>query len=93
MVCLSGRYCESGDILIEHIDLPRMHEGNLVLLPTAGAYCLPMASNYNLVPRPGVIIVDKLGVQIMVRREIYNDIWPIIRLFDRETSATSLLTE
>jgi diaminopimelate decarboxylase len=73
-VCLSGRYCESGDILIEHVDLPRMHEGNLVLLPTAGAYCLPMASNYNLVPRPGVIIVDKFGVQIMERRETYNDI-------------------
>jgi diaminopimelate decarboxylase len=80
-VCLSGRYCESGDILIEHVDLPRMQEGNLVLLPTAGAYCLPMASNYNLVPRPGVIIVDKFGVQIMERRETYNDIlarYPII---------------
>jgi len=80
-VCLSGRYCESGDILIEHVDLPRMHEGNLVLLPTAGAYCLPMASNYNLVPRPGVIIVDKFGVQIMERRETYADIlarYPII---------------
>jgi diaminopimelate decarboxylase len=80
-VCLSGRYCESGDILIEHVDLPCMSEGNLILLPTTGAYCLPMASNYNLVPRPGVIIVDKSGVQLMERRETYDDIlarYPII---------------
>jgi diaminopimelate decarboxylase len=80
-VCLSGRYCESGDILSEHVDLPRMLEGDLVLLPTAGAYCLPMASNYNLVPRPGVIIVDELGVQIMECCETYDDIlarYPII---------------
>jgi diaminopimelate decarboxylase len=80
-VCLSGRYCESGDILIEHVDLPRMQEGNLVLLPTAGAYCLPMASNYNLVPRPSVIIVDKFGVQTMELRETYDSIlarYPII---------------
>jgi diaminopimelate decarboxylase len=80
-ICISGRYCESGDILIEHVELPDMQEGDLIVLPTAGAYCLPMASNYNLVPRPGVIIVDKSGVQIMEHRETYDNIlarYPII---------------
>lgn len=73
-VCIAGRYCESGDILIERVQLPRMQEGELLALPTAGAYCLPMASNYNLVPRPAVILVDESRVQVMERRETYADL-------------------
>ena len=73
-VCIAGRYCESGDILIENIALPRMHEGDLLALPTTGAYCLPMASNYNLVGRPAVLLADDKNVQLMERRETYDDI-------------------
>jgi diaminopimelate decarboxylase len=71
-VCVSGRYCESGDMLIDQVELPQMHEGELLLLPLAGAYCLPMASNYNLVPRPAVILVDEKQIQIMEQRETYE---------------------
>lgn len=73
-VCVAGRYCESGDMLIEHVNVPLMHEGDLLALPTVGAYCLPLASNYNLVPRPAVILVDTEHVQLMERRETYEDI-------------------
>lgn len=73
-VCISGRYCESGDMLIDKVMVPYMQEGELLLLPTAGAYCLPMASNYNLVPRPAVLLVDDQQVQVMERRETYDDI-------------------
>ncbi len=73
-VCVSGRYCESGDLLIEKVVLPRMQEGELLALPTAGAYCLPMASNYNLVPRPAVLLLDEQGIQVMERRETYDDL-------------------
>lgn len=73
-VCISGRYCESGDMLIEQIQLPRMQEGEYLLLPTAGAYCLPMASNYNLVPRPAVLLIDEERILTMERRETYNDV-------------------
>lgn len=73
-VCIAGRYCESGDILIEIINLPRMHEGDLLAVPTVGAYCLPMASNYNLVGRPAVLLVDEENVQLMERRETYEDL-------------------
>lgn len=72
--CISGRYCESGDMLINNVRLPDMREGELILLPLTGAYCLPMASNYNLVPRPAVLLVDEQGVQVMERRETYDDI-------------------
>jgi len=73
-VCVSGRYCESGDMLIESVMLPRMQEGELLALPMAGAYCLPLASNYNLVPRPAVLLVDDERVQVMERRETYDDV-------------------
>ncbi len=73
-VCIAGRYCESGDMLIENVALPFMDEGAILALPTAGAYCLPMASNYNLVPRPAVLLVDEKQVQVMERRETYDDV-------------------
>jgi diaminopimelate decarboxylase len=73
-VCIAGRFCESGDVLIESVLLPRMQEGDLLALPTAGAYCLPMASNYNLVPRPAVLLLDEQGIHVMERRETYADI-------------------
>ncbi len=73
-VCIAGRYCESGDMLIENVALPFMDEGAILALPAAGAYCLPMASNYNLVPRPAVLLVDEKQVQVMERRETYDDV-------------------
>jgi diaminopimelate decarboxylase len=73
-VCISGRYCESGDMLVERVALPHMQEDDLLLLPMSGAYCIPMASNYNLVPRPAVILIDEHWVKLMERRETYDDI-------------------
>jgi diaminopimelate decarboxylase len=73
-VCVAGRYCESGDMLIESVMLPRMRQGELLALQTVGAYCLPMASNYNLVPRPAVLLVDEQQVEVMERRETYDDL-------------------
>ena len=61
-------------MLIEKAQLPRMQEGEYLLLPTAGAYCLPMASNYNLVPRPAVLLIDEKQILTMERRETYDDV-------------------
>ncbi len=74
-VCVSGRYCESGDMLVSEVQLPLMREGDLLALPTSGAYCLPMASNYNLVPRPAVLLIDEQHVQLMERRETCEDLF------------------
>jgi diaminopimelate decarboxylase len=87
-VCIAGRYCESGDVLVESVLLPRMHEGDLLALPTAGAYCLPMASNYNLVPRPAVLLVDEQKVQVMERRETYANIVLRYQVFDEDKDGT-----
>ena len=73
-VCISGRYCESGDVLIDQVMLPVMHANELVALPGVGAYCLPMSSNYNLVPRPIVLLIEEHNVQVMERRETFDDL-------------------
>ncbi|GAC1426444.1 MAG: hypothetical protein PVS3B3_12290 [Ktedonobacteraceae bacterium] len=73
-VCISGRYCESGDMLIAKVQLPSLQEGDYLLLPTAGAYCLSMASNYNLVPCPAVLLIDEERILMMERRETYDDV-------------------
>ena len=73
-VRIAGRYCESGDVLIESVALPYMKEDDLLALPMVGAYCLPMASNYNLVPRPAALLVDEEKVQVMERRETVADL-------------------
>ena len=74
VVRVAGRFCESGDVLIENVKLPYMQEGDLLAVPMAGAYCLPMASNYNLVPRPAVLLIDEGKVQVMERRETLADL-------------------
>jgi diaminopimelate decarboxylase len=73
-VTIAGKYCESGDLLIEHIDLPRLEAGDLLAIPAAGAYCLSMASNYNLSLRPAVAMVTDGRCQLIRRRETYDDL-------------------
>jgi diaminopimelate decarboxylase len=73
-VAIVGKYCESGDILIERIALPATVTDDLLALPACGAYCLPMASNYNGALRPAVVMVSPAGVRMMRYRETYADL-------------------
>ncbi len=73
-ITIAGRFCESGDILIRDAWLPPLEPGDLLALPTAGAYCLAMASNYNQVPRPAVVMVRDGQAQLIQRRETYDDL-------------------
>ena len=72
-VAIAGRYCEQGDILIEDVELPRVAAGDLIAIPCAGAYQMPMASNYNLIPRPAVIAVRDGEPRLIRRRETIDD--------------------
>jgi diaminopimelate decarboxylase len=69
-----GRYCESGDILIERVALPSATPGEILAIPVSGAYQLPMASNYNLVPRPAVVFVCEGAARLVRRRESLDDL-------------------
>jgi diaminopimelate decarboxylase len=70
---IAGRYCEQGDVLIERAELPETRIGDLVAVPVAGAYQLPMASNYNLIPRPAVVVVNDGVARLVRRRETIKD--------------------
>ncbi len=73
-ITVAGRFCESGDVLIRDVALPRLEAGDLLAVPMVGAYCLPLASNYNLVPRPAVVLVRNGQAGLIQRRETFQDL-------------------
>ncbi|WP_349828998.1 diaminopimelate decarboxylase [Brevibacterium litoralis] len=74
VVRVVGKHCESGDVVVRDEYLPAdVRAGDLVAVPGTGAYCRPLASNYNHLPRPGVLAVDGGGARWVVRPESYAD--------------------
>jgi diaminopimelate decarboxylase len=73
-VHIAGRYCESGDVLLRDVALPPAGPGDLLAVPVTGAYTLSMASNYNLTPRPMLLLVGDGRARIIQRRETYADL-------------------
>ncbi len=70
-----GRCCESGDIIQENVLLPSsIKRGDLIACLTTGAYNYSMASNYNRVPRPPVVMLRGGNAAVAVRRETLEDI-------------------
>jgi len=74
VVRVVGKYCETGDILASRVDLPACTSGDLIALPVSGAYGMSMSSNYNLNPRPAVVMVSNGNSKIIRRRETYTDL-------------------
>jgi diaminopimelate decarboxylase len=73
-VTIAGKYCESGDLLASNIMLPTLESGDLLAIPAAGAYCPSMASNYNMNPRPPMVLVKDGKSRLIRRRESYQDL-------------------
>jgi diaminopimelate decarboxylase len=73
-VDIAGRCCESGDVLIRDILLPEAEEGDILAVFTTGAYHHSMASNYNRIPRPALLMLKEGQARISVRRETYEDL-------------------
>ena len=73
-VTIAGKYCESGDVLATDVLLPAPAAGDVIAIPAAGAYCPSMASNYNLNPRPPIILVRDGESRLIRRRESYADL-------------------
>ncbi len=74
MVTIAGKYCESTDILITDIEMPELKPGDVIAMPAAGAYNLAMASNYNGMQRPEVLMVSDGRSYVMRRRETLDDL-------------------
>lgn len=73
-VRVAGKYCESGDILIQKQPLPATKPGDVLAMLATGAYGYAMASNYNRNPRPAVVFVENGKDQLAIKRESYEDL-------------------
>ena len=69
-----GKHCESGDVLIERVRLPRPRRDDLLAVPATGAYTLAMSSNYNGVPRPAAVLVADGEARVIREREAIDDL-------------------
>mgnify|MGYP001169013883 CR=1 FL=1 len=74
IVTLAGKYCESGDLLVKDVSLPPPQSGDTIAIPSSGAYCLAMSSNYNMNPRPAVLLVKDGRSRLIRKRETYEDL-------------------
>jgi diaminopimelate decarboxylase len=73
-VSIGGPFCESGDVLIEDLPLPRIEEGELLAIPMSGAYHLSMASNYNGSSRPAAVWLETGKTRVILRRETAEEL-------------------
>jgi diaminopimelate decarboxylase len=73
-VAIAGKYCESGDVLVREARLPMPRVGDIVAIPTSGAYQLSMASNYNMTLKPAVVVIAQGKARLVRRRETIEDL-------------------
>lgn len=73
VVTIAGKCCESGDLLQENAPLQKTERGDILAVLSTGAYNYSMASNYNRVPRPAVVMISKGADRLIINRESYED--------------------
>jgi diaminopimelate decarboxylase len=73
-VSIAGPYCESGDVIIEDLLMPKLEVGELIAIPASGAYHLSMSSNYNGSRKPAVLWLEEGRKKIIMRRETVADL-------------------
>lgn len=75
LVRVVGRHCEAGDIVVDAEYLPGdVTPGDLLAVPTTGAYCFSLSNNYNYAPRPPVVAIAGGAARVIVRGETIDDI-------------------
>ncbi len=74
LVNLCGQICENSDIFATNLPFPIVDEGDIVIFLDAGAYCYSMSSNYNNRLRPPEVLIDKSEMQLIRKRESFDDI-------------------
>ena len=71
---VGGRCCESGDLIQENVMIPRPQRGDILAVLVTGAYNYSMASNYNRVTKPPVVVLRDGNEKLAVRRERFEDL-------------------
>ena len=73
-VTIAGKCCESGDILLENVTVPKIQSGDILAVTSTGAYGYSMSNNYNRIPKPAVVMVADGDSRLICRRESYEDV-------------------
>lgn len=73
-VSIAGKCCESGDMLIWDLPLPKADDKDVLAVFCTGAYGYSMANNYNRIPRPPVVFVENGEARLVVKRESFEDL-------------------
>ena len=71
---IAGRCCESGDLIQEDVKIVKPIKNDIIAVATTGAYNYSMASNYNRIARPAVVMLSEKGDYLAVRRETLDDV-------------------
>ena len=71
---VAGKCCESGDIIIKNIELPKVERNDVLAVLSTGAYNYSMSSNYNRILKPAVVFVKEGESRLAVKRETYEDL-------------------
>ena len=74
LITISGKLCESGDILARDIELPELLSGDVLAMTSTGAYGYSMASNYNMIGKPAVVFVKDGRSDLVIRRQSFEDL-------------------
>lgn len=73
VVTIAGKCCESGDILLENVKLPKVDSGDLMAVLSTGAYGYSMSNNYNKIPKASVVLVNEGEHRLICKRQTYKD--------------------
>jgi diaminopimelate decarboxylase len=73
VVTIAGKCCESGDILLEGVKLPKINSGDIMAILSTGAYGYSMSSNYNKIPKAPVVLVSEGSHKLICKRQTYKD--------------------
>jgi diaminopimelate decarboxylase len=73
-VTISGKCCESGDILLNDVQIPKAQSGDILAVLSTGAYGYSMSSNYNKIPKAAVVFVKDGESKLVCKRQSYEDI-------------------
>lgn len=73
-VTISGKCCESGDILLNDVQIPKAQSGDILAVLSTGAYGYSMSSNYNKIPKAAVVFVKNGQSKLISRRQTYEEV-------------------
>lgn len=74
LVTIAGKCCETGDIVIKDMEISKCKNGDILAIPSVGAYGYSMASNYNKIPKPPIVLVKDGKGKLICKRESFDDI-------------------